>query len=62
MSGYKTKASVSKASVQELSMPLLPDSPSAEEVVSNRILCMRQIEMFNHLLYLKQVNYVQTND
>ena len=45
-----------------LSLPLLPGSLLPGVVVPVRVLSMGQIELFNHLLYLKPFNCVQAND
>ena len=44
------------------SLPLLPGPYRFGVVVSVRVSSVDQIELFNHLLYLKLLNYVQTND
>ena len=65
--GYVTKLSDSEALVLELwgikvtpSAPLLPGPLWPDVVVPVRISYMDQIELFNHLQYLKSLNYVQT--
>ena len=67
--GYEAKPSNSEASVLELwgmwstlSLPLLPGPLSPWVVVFVKVPSMGQIELFNHLLYLKPFNCVQTNE
>ena len=68
--GYDTKVSDGDASLLELcgmwstpSLPLLLDLLGADVVVSSlRVSSMDQIEIYNHLLYLKPFNCVQRND
>ena len=63
------KQSDGEASVLELwgmwsspSLPLLPGPLWPRVVVPVRVLSMVQIELFNHLVYLKPFNCVQTSD
>ena len=66
---FDTKLSDGEASVSELwwmwstfSLPLLPGPFWPGVVVLVRDASIRQIELFNHLLYLKPFNSVQTNE
>ena len=44
------------------SLPLFPGPLEAIVVVPDRVPSMNQIEIYNHILYVKPFNYDQTND
>ena len=61
--GYEPKPSDGEASVLELCATQLISGPLKPKlVVSVGVPSMGQIELFNHLLYVKPFNYAQIND
>ena len=67
--GYDIKPSDTEVTFLDLwgmwstpSLSLLPDPLLPKVVVPGRVPSVGQVELFNHLLYLKPFNFAQTND